>query len=166
MPVKNDWCITVAKDLKSIDINLGEAEISDMKKSTFKKLVSEKIRESARIYLANLQSKHSKSKGLRFSNGMQPYLTTVELSTKEKQLLFSLRTNTFDCKSNFSYKYGPNIECSKCKKPDTQEHLLLCEETTSGLSLDGIRYSDIFGNLKDQVRVTKIIKEIADRRKT
>ena len=35
-PVKNDWCLTVAEDLKNLNIELSEEEISKMKKRKFK----------------------------------------------------------------------------------------------------------------------------------
>ena len=35
-PVKNDWCLTIAEDLKYLNINLSEKEISMMKKAKFK----------------------------------------------------------------------------------------------------------------------------------
>ena len=50
-PVKNDWCITVKEDLHFLGIDLTEKDITNMKKSKFKSIVSKKIREAATNFL-------------------------------------------------------------------------------------------------------------------
>ena len=93
-PVKNDWCLTIAEDLKYLNINLSENEISMMKKAKFKTLVNQKVQECAISFLSDLKQKHSKSDGIKVSNSMQSYLISNELSCEEKQFLFSLRNST------------------------------------------------------------------------
>ena len=53
-PVKNDWCLQIAEDLKLCGIDLTELEISNMTKYRFKDLVRTKVSELAREYLTNL----------------------------------------------------------------------------------------------------------------
>ena len=74
-PVKNDWCLQVDED-----IQLSESDISQMKKSKFKSLVSKQVRELARQYLIRLKQKHTKSAGLSEDYLMQSYLTSDEMT--------------------------------------------------------------------------------------
>ena len=163
LPVKNDWCLTFKEDLKDLDIHQTEDEIMKMKKNVFKTLVSEKIRAAATKYLCDLRNKHSKTSGLKVSNDIQKYLTTTHLSTHEKQILFKLRTRSFNCKGNYSNQYQSLI-CNFCDNPDYQEHLLNCKSTTKGIDLNGIKYSDIFGKLPEQIKIAKVMKKISDTR--
>ena len=100
-PVRNDWCNTILNDLNFLEINLEEKEIAQMKKNKFKALVIEKIRHASNSFLYDQVQKHSKSTKLKASSGIQKYLTSQILTIKEKQVLFSLRTRTFNCKANF-----------------------------------------------------------------
>ena len=97
---------------------------------------------------------------------MKTYLKTNELSTDEKILLFQLRTYTFDCKANFAYKYGENLNCNFCFKKDEQIHLLSCAKLTSGINISNIKYENLFGNIKEQIRFAKVMQQIVDNRKT
>ena len=92
---------------------------------------------------------------------MQDYLLTSELSTNEKQLLFSLRTHTFKCKANYSFKFGANLNCEICNETENQQHLLKCK-LTEDIDLTGVKYSDIFGTLAQQIKITKALKQITD----
>ena len=163
-PVRNDWCSTIAEDLKNAEIDLTETEIASMKKSTFKSLVNQKIKECAARYLLGLRQKHSKSKELRYSNSMQKYLVSNSLSTQEKQLLFSFRSHTYQCKANYSYIYGTNLQCNHCTEIDNQQHLLNCK-LVEGINLNGSKYSDIFGSIDAQTKIIKVLKQVTDKRK-
>ena len=164
--MRNDWCLQIQQDLIDTEINMCEEEIASTKKSTFKTLVSKKVRELATKYLINNREKHSKSKFLKIGDSMKPYLKTNELSTDEKILLFQLRTYTFDCKANFAYKYGENLNCNFCFKKDEQIHLLSCAKLTSGINISNIKYENLFGNIKEQIRFAKVMQQIVDNRKT
>ena len=56
---------------------------------------------------------------------MQEYLTSSELNTDEKQLLFHLHNGTYECKSNFKSQYGSDLACNICLEEDSQQHLTL-----------------------------------------
>ena len=136
-----------------------EAEISNMTKYCFKNLVRARVTELAREHLINLKQKHSKSVGLSdHFEKMQDYLTSDSLSTEEKQLLFKFRTKTYPCKTNFRRLYEPDLSSPICLDEDSPDHLLLC--TTQGVDTSGLKYSDIFGNIKQQVRIIKVLKQI------
>ena len=164
-PVKNDWCSTVEEDLRSLNIDMHQDTIAAMKKTTFKKLVQSKLRETAFAYLLELKRKHSKSANLTASPQIQKYLSSCDLTTQEKQVLFSLRTRTFDCKAN--YKNGNDtLACNQCGNLDEQEHLIQCAKDQSDIDLPDVKYSDIFGTIQQQVKVAKAMKKILDFRKS
>ena len=81
------------------------SEISKMKKITFKRLVNTKLRDVAKFYLLNLKSKHTKLNNISDIYKLEPYLSSKNLSTEEKQTLFKFRTRMVDIKSNFKMKY-------------------------------------------------------------
>ena len=164
-PVKNDWCIQIEEDLRYCRINLNESEIRAMSKNKFKSIVTNSIFDVAKKYLISLKNKHSKSEGLSANNKIQDYLISNQLNTGEKQLLFQLRTRSYDCKVNYRALYKNQLACSICGQEDNQQHLLSCSTTAHGLDLKNVQYSDIFGTVEKQVRITKILMQISNRRK-
>ena len=137
LPVKNYGWLKVCDDLVEYDINLSESEISMSKKSTFKRLIDSKVREASRKYLTQLKNKHSKSIGLT----TYKLQTSNALTTEERQLLFKIRTRTYNCKANFKKQYGQNINCSICGFEDNQQHLLFCSRTTEDVDIVGVTHS-------------------------
>ena len=60
---------------------------------------------------------------------IKEYLTTEKLSTREKQLLFKLRTMTTPNKTHFKGKYKDDLSYTLCNDPNSEEnlnHLLCC----------------------------------------
>ena len=163
LPVKNDWCNTVLDDLKFLEIDVKEENLIAMKKSKFKSLVLSRIKEASSEFLSELQRKHSKSENLKANCEMQQYLITHDLTTQEKQILFSLRTRTFPCKANYSSQYY-SLKCDFCSQIDDQEHLIHCSNAEN-IDISQVQYSDIFGSLPQQIRIAKIMKRISDTRK-
>ena len=78
---------------------------------------------------------------------MQNYLAPKGLSLKQAKLLFQLRTQMLDVRTNFGNKYD-DVLCPLCKeKPDTQQHVLECSvliQNTNLLTVSTAVYSDIF----------------------
>ena len=162
-PVKNDWCLQIKIDMEYCKIDLTEEEIKNMKKEKFKNLVNTNVREIGREYLLSLKSQHSKSSGLNDDFKCQKYLITEKLSVEEKQLLFSFRNRTYECKTNYKNKYGSDLSCFVCKAEDSQQHLLQCE-LASDVNTEGLEYSDIFSSIDKQVKIVKALKKITSTR--
>ena len=59
--MKGDWVLSVKKDLEELEINLIFKEISRISKSDLKKIIREKVKSAAFIYLTELNLSHSKS---------------------------------------------------------------------------------------------------------
>ena len=106
-PVKNDICIQFKDDLKTCGINLTSSEISKMNKCKFKKLVYNQLQEFAREYIISLKQKHSKLDNIRNTYTLEPYLTSSNITTEEKQTLFKLRTRMIEVKDNFNGNLSP-----------------------------------------------------------
>ena len=163
----DDWVSEVRGDLKNCNINLSDDEIKKMSQYKFKKIVKEQIQLKVMAHLFTLQNKHSKSEKLVFKEKMQPYLTSTELSTANKQILFKLRSKMFRIKSNYSSMFRNNMQCSLCKQMGTTEnedHLLVCPILTKHPKLKDIigdvRYTDVFADEKKQKRAAEVFKEI------
>ena len=88
--VQDDFTQQILEDKNYLGIELLEQDIKAMKKDLFKKYVKEKLESKANEFLMNLKENHSKTKNLT-SFSLQPYLISEKCTTKEKQLLFSLK---------------------------------------------------------------------------
>ena len=165
-PGKDDWILEIYENLEFCDINLNEEEIRKMSKYTFKKLVNKQIKLKAEEYLASIQDGHSKTKDLG-TYQFQPYLTSKNMSTKEKQLLFQLRTRTTPTRANYKNKYKFDLSCPLCKDKTTEQtdaHLLNCSAITKLIpittNLDKMNYEMIFNDSEDQTKVIKVYQEL------
>ena len=80
-------------------------------------------------HLRSLKVRHSKSKFLSCENlKSADYIQSPLFSTKEKELLFKLRSKTLEVKQNFPGQYG-SPWCLSCGLfQETQSHLLQCPE--------------------------------------
>ena len=122
-------------------------------------------------YLMTLKNKHSKSSNLEFSEEMQPYLRSEQLSVQEKRLFFRIKNRLIDVKCNYKKKYKNQLECRLCGSPEeSQAHLVDCIEILSDdevkKALESHTYADIFStNLETQVHLIKTWKQILNVRK-
>ena len=100
---------------------------------------------------------------------MQSYLKTNELSTREKQSLFSLRNRSFDVKTNYKTLYNEDMTCRICHDPDSIEdkrHTFNCSVLTKDETIDNtIQFEHIFGSLSQQVKATKQFVKLMDKRR-
>ena len=164
---KNDWLTQVESDLQSCDIQHTEAEIKAMSRYKFKTLVNKKMKEKSVLYLTELQAKHTKSQYLHQGQQMQEYLCTDKLTTREKQLLFNLRSAVTPNKANFRKKYENDLSCILCgdiSSVETLHHFLVCSYLTSQPQLcndlQSIKYEDIYGKLSEQIKAVKVWNEV------
>ena len=163
-PGKNDWVTTVNEDLKKLDIQLNFEGIRKTSKSSFKKLVKEKVRIKAFHYLTQLQSTHSKSKDLKYSElELQDYLKPDNnMTIKEKTFIFAARSRMINVSCNF--KNGKSdLMCRKCKlEEEDQRHLLVCPKLSEQMALccKLINYDDLHGSDTSKLEVIgKILLE-------
>ena len=101
-------------------------------------------------------------------NKPENYLTSNKLTHIESSMLFNLRCRVqTEFKDNF-HKIHENRMCPLCSEEnDTQEHALACSEVTQrlGNKLEGVEYTDLFGNVESQAKVVKAYKKVINLRK-
>ena len=163
---KNDWVETVQNNLNEINLNLSDDSNFKISKKKFKKFIKGKINEAAFKYLNKIKSSHSKVKNINYEKvEIQPYLIDTNFSTKEKQLLFRLRTRMTNVKMNFSSSYQ-DLTCNLCSNEFLQSdfHLLECEmiiKECPKLSNDvSAEYEDLFGSLTEQLSIIKLYSSV------
>ena len=111
---------------------------------------------------------HSKSKYLEY-NEVKPakYIVDSRFTTKQKQLLFRLRSKTLDVKHNFKHQHT-NLWCISCGLfTETQSHLLQCPALVTNLKFLNVKTSKlnenfIYGNLEQQEMIIKIYSDIIE----
>ena len=140
-----------------------------MSKYKFKKLVKEKIKIKASEFIYSIRDKENRSKSKNLKTfKLQNYLRTNNISTKEKKLLFSLRTRSVDVKTNYRNKYKMNMYCRVCQdqtEEESEKHLLKCkiliENIDSDIDISNAKYENIFSdNIEEQVSITKVYNSI------
>ena len=94
-------------------------------------------------------------------------MQSSNFTTREKQLLFKLRSRTLDVKSNFPGQ-NRNPWCTSCGLfQETQSHLLQCPEIVTKLSyLAGksstLNENFVYGSHKQQQIIVKIYSDILE----
>ena len=111
---KGDWVLAVEEDKVKFGITESDFEIAAMSREKFKSTIREKIETHVVQSLNNTAEKHSKSeKLLNYEFKRKAYLTDRRFTKEDVQILFSLRTKMFDCKTNFQNQYKTNAECAR-----------------------------------------------------
>ena len=83
------------------------------------------------------------------------------LECYEVSLLFALRSRTMKSVIN---NFGMKVNCSLgCSTLESQEHWLLCQETLANENTP-IVYSDIFGNITEQMNIVKLFSKLEEER--
>ena len=155
------------EERKEYDISLSDEEIKEYSKSQFKTLVYKKVHSYAFEYLLSLGENHSKSQKTinSLKSGQletQSYLLTPQLTTPQRQLLYLLRSNSYDVKSNFKKKYSQDMKCRSCNIEGSYEdirHLTECLILNDDKPKDEDP-EDIYSNLEKQIKFIKYFEKI------
>jgi hypothetical protein len=165
-PKPGDFCELVTADFSSMEINLSDKDITDMKTSEYKKYIKYKVRTAAFQNLKQQQQKHSKVKHIVYKTfKVQPYIVSSLFTKDDISTLVSLRSRTVrGIRSDFSHMYNGDILCPVCGlHDDTLPALLTCPRLVSQLSSTGkvtdrtAKYNDIF---HEDVRIQKAITSL------
>ena len=70
-------------------------------------MVYNQLQEVAREYLISLKEKHSKLENIKNTYSLEPYLTSNNITTEEKQTLFKLRTRMIEVKKQLQVLLWP-----------------------------------------------------------
>ena len=95
------------------------------------------------------------------------YLEDPSFNTKQKQLLFKLRSRTLDVKANFRGQ-NSDILCISCGLfSETQSHLLQCPQLVTSLNYlcgktSKLNEMDIYGNTEKQKIIVNIYSDLLE----
>ena len=159
-----DWIELVANDMKEINLDLSDEEISQFSKQDFKSLIKNRMRNIVFSDLEIQKSDHSKVRNIIHTDLKTPqkYLTNGIFTNKMSSLLLNFRcksVNEFRSNLESSDQHSP---CKFCmKSDDTQEHALVCTVVKTHLSenntklVNSVSYMDLFGSIDAQLIVTE-----------
>ena len=110
-----DWVEQLEKDKKEQNLQLTDDDVRTFSQEQFRKFIQEKIEQVAGKFLIEQRNSHFKSENLK-CEGFKPasYLTSWNLTTKEVQTLFNLRSRMIDVKANFRSANLDNLWCKLC----------------------------------------------------
>ena len=134
-----------------------------MKKTSFKKLIKQKINQKTFENLQSLKMSHSKVENVEHSDIiMQKYLkpNNTKMNKEDAQLIFKLRCRMTEAKVNLKGKYD-NLECGACGiEEENQEHIIKCEELNMNNDIVEFEYSKLFnGTVLEKLKISKMFKE-------
>ena len=168
-PTPGDWCELVSNDFESINMHIDDKLITQMSKSDYKELISEKVRSSTLELLQKMQQNHQKVKHIEYTHVKRPqeYIICNKFSKEESSLLFNLRCRTVkDIKKNFHAQFGGDSKCELCQVcEDSQEHVMECPELEKRMVWDHtVQYEYIFGSTEQQKLVITLYSSLLELR--
>ena len=165
-PCPGDWVKLVQEDMSKYKIQLSEEDIVGMDESKYKSYIKYKVRSKSFLELSEMKRGHKKVRDITHMGlfGPQEYLTSELFSNKTRKLLYNLRCKSVvGIRGSFRTQYKENVFCPfLCIQEDTQEHILCCPALMAHLSnfeqdlLTQVKYSDLFGTLRQKKDVTGI----------
>ena len=163
-PVKDDWYLSVVKDLEEFQLDMDLEEIKELSSFSFHKTVQKSACQKALMDLTKIKLKHTKVKHILHEKlSMQQYLKPNQLTISETKFAFHARTRMLRVKRN----YGQSSEdkfCPVCKDKntdDSQDHLLVCEVLVqkNQLIVEVPEYQDLFcDKIEKLVKITRILQ--------
>ena len=157
-----DFVSLTQSDKNALNIDILEEDIQLVSKWSWKKYLTEKVREAAFLYLTQENSSKEKTKNITFENlNMSKYLWENE-NRGLSQTIFSIRSQTLDIKEWQPWKYLDNL-CVKCELyAETMDHFVVCK--AYGIETEK-SWKDIFeNNVERQKEIGRFIKQRHKRR--
>ena len=166
-PKKKDWIKTVLSNLEHLGIDLSIADIEEMPRQTYKKLIKKRIEECAFNYLIEKRNKRN-GKGIDnifTSLKIQNYLSTedIDIQNDERKYIFQIRSQMlFKMKTNFRNMYEDTV-CEGCRKEESSaKHTLQCSSLLGQNELVTYlpHYENIHGEDENlQVYIARVLKD-------
>ena len=158
-PVRGDWASSCLK-------NLSFKQIKEMSELKYTKLVKEKCKESAYIYL--MKKRGVKGQEISYQKlEMADYLLpNNEFTIEEQRTLFEVRNKMFDIPSNFCARERNESKCP-CGATENMEHVYYCKYLNKKIpetSFDKVYNGNIFEqrqvltNFEENIEVRRKIK--------
>ena len=142
-PVREDWSEQIKTDLKDLEFDSDFSKLKIISKTKFKKILKRKIKQFVLHMLNEDKEEHSKMENLFYTElKIQDYLTNQEITTSQKQIIFSFRTRM----AKFAANFGQTSPCKICGMHiDCQMHSVNCYDTMSKVKTKG-NYNEIYFN--------------------
>ena len=164
---KGDWVKLVQEDKIKFKISESDEQISQMSKEKFRQIVKKKIETHAIKYLNTLAENHSKSeKIVNYQFKKREYFSDRRFSKEDIHILFALRTNMLDCKSNFQNQHEDDLSCRICKDSNVledEDHLLACKVLND--QKYSVQFDDVYKDVDKQYEVVQVFKKVMRKRK-
>ena len=125
-PTKGDWASSCLKCLEYLDITPSIADIKEMSKTQFRKILKNSITEKALQYLINKRG--SKGQEIEYSRlRMAEYLLPQDenLSISDQQYIFSIRNRMVQIDENFPVKEKKSL--CPCGEIQNMKHIYDCK---------------------------------------
>ena len=142
----------------------SESEMLEIKKSTWKKEVKEKIEE---LVKKKLEEEGKKMTKLRFAKSFARQNYLDECRMEEVKKIMKLRLNMVELKANFKGKYE-NTMCPACNKAEeTTEHVIVCPEYQyiTQHSLETSNITEKMNDLEWLKKASQVYEQIEETRK-
>ena len=154
-PTKNDWTVTVKKDLKDFDIKEDLEYITSMSKRKFKTLVKSKAQEYEVKDLNKIKETLSKIKNISHKKlKMSKYFELKEITVDQAKLVFQFRSRMANYKDNYKSTNPVNV-CPLCHNhSDTQEQSFKCSIVLESTEVKGKYKNIIEGDITKEVART------------
>ena len=164
-PIKKDFVFICKKYLEALKIKKTFEEIGNMSKIQLKKLLKEKIRSEALIFLKDQQLKQEKIKHIEYKDlKMQDYLSEGDRKIAISKIIYKARGKILDIKFQKRWKYD-DLQCEGCQQNiESGEEILKCENLGSnekGAEYDWF-YSDL---LTKQIEAGRVMLKKLNKRK-
>ena len=163
-----DWIRLIEADKKELRIAMTDQEIENESHDKFKNYVKMKVKTKHLALLNERKEKHSKSKFLNCNElKMAEYLKDPVLNTKQKQLLFKLRSRTLDVKGNFPGQHK-DLLCISCGLfPELQSHILQCPQLVTRVghlmgNTSELNENDVYKDLEKQRIIVNIYSDLLE----
>ena len=142
---RKEWTEQVKEDLELFGLPNNLEWLEAKKKSSFKRIVNEKMKEVAFHSLINKKETHKKLEKLTYPRlEMQSYLKKGVLSVSEARACFKFRTRMGVFWENFKHsKLKPFCPCCDEDVRDTQRHSFDCKRVGSAVLINN-QYEEIF----------------------
>ena len=163
----------IKSELIKYNIQMSHEEICQMSKYRFRKLVDKKVNSFVFQYLKEKAASHSKSlkilKEIENESVMRrpAYLKENTFFKTDCQLLFKLRSQMLEVKTNFSHQYENDTSCRTCRVPgmiENEEHLLLCEGLKDEIKNKDVKFDFVYGTIEQQKQALSEFKEVLRKR--
>ena len=167
-PTKNDWCLTVKKDLETFDFDNDFEIVKDFSKETLSSEIKKSCRSKAFDDLLLKKEGYSKGNNLEYGElKMRSYLKSEFINSNDAKTIFKFRSRMLNVKNNFRGSHQNNLNCPLgCPNQiDSQIHLIFCQNNEKSSSVSEAEYNSLFGvNEEKMIPVIQKLNQILEDR--